>query len=116
MGKFHHCMADNDIQQAGRTYLLHDLVKELATSAQLHNQVELASIFKGIMKSERVGVLANAPQDGNLFDDVTAPVTLGRFARENLASILVTSCLHSHANTLAELLLERSSNELNRES
>lgn len=60
---------------------MHDLVKELATGAQFHDQVEVAGNFKCIMECQGVGVRANTLQDGNLLDNVAAPVTLGSFAR-----------------------------------
>lgn len=85
---------------------MHDLVKELAASAHFRDQVEIASVFKCVMERQGVGVHANTLQNGNLLDNVAAPVTLGGFARENLACILVTSCLYqdNHCNAGVSLL------------
>lgn len=86
--------ADKPRQISGCACLVHDLIKELASSTQFHDQVEIASVFKCIMECERVGVLANTLHDGNLLDDMTASVTVSSFARQDLASILVIVCLH----------------------
>ena len=80
---------------------MHDLVEKLAASAHFHDQVEIASVFKCIMECQGVGVCANTLQDGNLPDNVAAPVTLGSFARENLASILVTCRLYEDNHYIA---------------